>query len=111
MYQHSRLLYAGDCGVLATLVLGPAPRLLEDYGYIAEAGKEGDDDAVPQLIRDQPKFQKIMRMRKQLLSKVPKLKKQLRAMTVGIKVMHIELTQLQCQGKERNVKGESQCWR
>lgn len=59
---------------------------------------------MPQLIKDQPKFQKIMRVRKQLLSKVPKLKKQLNALSVGIKAMHIEMTQLHCQGKDRKVK-------
>jgi len=79
-------------------------RFLADYGYIAEPGKEGDDDAVPEPIRSIDKFRAIRTKRKKLLVKVPQLKQRLSTASTTFKTMAITLTKLRTQGKERTLE-------
>jgi len=74
---------------------------LDNHNYVAKAGEEDNDDAVPEVIRSKEQFQRIMRKRKQLLNRVSKLKRELNGVAMDIKTMPILVENVWAQGTER----------
>ena len=74
---------------------------LDNYGYVAPEGEEGNDDLVPEHIANKDQWKAIKRKRDKFLARLDSQKKALNSASFGLKMMPIRLTCIRTQGLAR----------